>query len=203
MRIRCLAVFAASLFFLTVFAGVAMADEGPREFEVDNVHSTVMFRIQHAGISYFYGRFNKMSGTFKLDREDVPKSYFNIEIKTSSIDTNSSKRDKHLKSPDFFNAKQFPVISFESTNVKRTGKYDFEVTGQLSLHGVTKEITLTLQYFGTVENPRFGMLSAVESTFTIKRSDFGITAFPDNLGDEVRITVSVEGKLPKEKKKKS
>jgi polyisoprenoid-binding protein YceI len=170
-------------------ARAAAADE----YQVDSVHSSMVFRVKHASASNFYGRFNSISGSFTLD-DDPSKCSFNIQIKTDSVDTAQKKRDDHLKNPDFFNAAQFPTISFKSTQVKKSGDDSLDVSGDLSLHGETKSVTAKVTRTGSGKN--FGRpVAGVEAVLTIKRLDFGVgkNFGPEVLGDEVQITVSLEG----------
>lgn len=169
-------------------------------YSVDPVHSSVSFGISHAGISDIHGRFNDFSGTFVIEANDPSKSSFSLDIKVESVDTNNAKRDEHLRAPDYFNAKQFPLLSFKSTKVKATDA-GYEVTGDLTLHGVTKPVTLNLKGGHKVVEfpkgtPRIGVTSAV----TIKRSDFGMTTEIGALGDEVHIIVGLEAAKKKEGK---
>ena len=170
----------------------AAAVQETHTYSVDPVHSTVIFRIKHLGVSYFYGRFNSPSGTFSFDPENPAGSSFDITVKTDQVDTHSPKRDGHLKSADFFNAKQFPEITFKSTSVKEVRGDTLKVTGDLGLHGQTREITIDLHHVGSSDTRR-GQLCGFESTFTIKRSDFGMKFMLGGVGDEVTLMVSLEG----------
>ena len=162
-------------------------------FNVDPVHSSTVFRIKHFDVSFFYGRFNSVTGKVEFDAEDPANSSFIIEIKADSVDTNSGQRDRHLKSPDFFNAQEFRSIIFKSTRVSRRGDNRLEVGGDLTLHGVTRPVSLIVDYGGPKE-ARGRSLMGFETTFTIKRSDFGMTTYIAGkaLGDEVKLFVSLE-----------
>ncbi len=162
-------------------------------FNVDPVHSTVVFRIKHFDVSYFYGRFNQITGKVEFDAEDPANSSFLIEIKADSVDTNSGQRDRHLKSPDFFNAREFSSIIFKSTRVSRRGDNRLEVSGDLTMHGVTRPLSLSIDYVGP-KDARGKSLMGFETTFTIKRSDFGMSYGIEQkaLGDEVKLFVSLE-----------
>jgi polyisoprenoid-binding protein YceI len=162
-------------------------------FTVDPVHSSVSFMISHQGISNIHGRFNQFSGQFTIDRDDPAKSSFALSIPVESVDTNNPKRDEHLRAPDYFNAKQFPNMTFQSTKVKAIDG-GYEVTGDLTLHGVTKEITLELKGGNKlVEFPKGMHRIGVTTDTAIKRSDFGMRAeLPVSLGDEVHITMGIE-----------
>jgi polyisoprenoid-binding protein YceI len=164
-----------------------------KPYTVDNSHSSVIFRIKHLNVSYTYGRFNEISGTFLLDEADPTKSSVAIEIKTNSLDTNSADRDKHLKSPDFFNVKQFPTATFKSTSVKAADAGKYEVTGDLTILGVTKPVTFTLTKTGEGDTPFKDHRLGFETNLTIKRSDFGMKFMPEMLEDNVWLLISVEG----------
>jgi len=163
------------------------------DYEVDRKHSTVTFRIQHLNVSNFYGRFNDVKGTFAFDESGPAGLSLNIEVRAASIDTNDKKRDDHLKGPDFFHVKQHDTIKFESTEVKQGDGDAFSVTGNLTLHGVTKAITVDLELVGSGADPWGGHRAGFETSFSIKRSDFGMNYMQGGLGDEVRVTVSLEG----------
>ena len=161
-------------------------------YTVDPVHSSISFMISHVGISNIHGRFNDFSGKITIDETDPAKSSFALSIPIESIDTNNVKRDEHLRAPDYFNAKQFPTMSFQSTKVKAVdGGYD--VTGDLTLHGVTKPVSFTLKGGDkVVEFPKRTKRIGIVSTFSIRRSDFGVNAESKSLGDEVPIFIGIE-----------
>lgn len=159
-------------------------------FDVDNGHSCVVFRIKHFGVTNFYGRFNKVGGKVMWDAAAPEKSSISIEIDAASVDTGDTKRDDHVRNPDFFSAKEFPTIKFVSKSVKVVGK-QLEVTGDLTLRGVTKSVTAKVDLTGEGET-RFGYRAGFEANFEIKRSEFGVSAYPDALSDDVRLTVSLE-----------
>lgn len=161
-------------------------------FGVDAAHSSVVFKIQHAGISWIFGRFNEFSGDFKIDKQDPSNSSFALNIKAGSIDTNNAKRDEHLRSPDFFNAKQFPTLTFKSTSVKRVDK-GYEVTGDFTMHGVTKQISVVLEGGGKeVEFPKGRKRVGFSAALTLRRADFGMEKFAGMLGEDVHVEIGVE-----------
>jgi polyisoprenoid-binding protein YceI len=165
---------------------------GADTYTVDPVHSSISFMISHVGISNIHGRFNAFSGKITIDPADASQSSFALTIPIASIDTNNVKRDEHLRAPDYFNAKQFPNMSFKSTSVKAV-EGGYEVTGDLTLHGVTKPVSFTLKGGDkVVEFPKKIKRIGFVSTFSIRRSDFGVTAERKNLGDEIPITVGIE-----------
>ena len=170
-------------------------------YSVDGVHSGVIFSVRHSGVSNFHGRFNKLDGSFTFDPSDPTSGSFTAEIPVASVDTGNEKRDQHLQAADFFNARQFPVVSFESRSVSATGEEGvYTLAGDLTLHGVTKPIEAELNWIGT-GTMRGAEIAGFDATFSIKRSDFGITTYlaedggeGGGLGNTVNITIFVEGK---------
>lgn len=161
-------------------------------YKVDAVHSSVVYRVKHMQTSYSYGRFNQLEGSFTLDAADRSKCAVDVKVKTSSVDSANDKRDQHLLGPDFFNAKQFPTIAFKSTKFVQKSDNVFDVSGELTLHGVTKPVTITLEKTGSAKSP-MGEVAGVETVFTIKRSDFGMKNAIPMIGDDVKLMVSLEG----------
>jgi polyisoprenoid-binding protein YceI len=171
----------------------ALTDDANGTYRIDPVHSTVIFRVKHMNVSWSYGRFNEMNGSFVLDVTHPEKSSVELTIPVQSIDTANSKRDQHLLSPDFFSAAEFPEISFKSDKVRKLNADLLEVSGTLSLHGESRPLTVQVELAGTAPaGGRRPAMAGFESTFTIKRSDFGMGGMLDSLGDEIRITLSVE-----------
>lgn len=158
------------------------------EYELDVAHTSIYFRIMHAGVSQTYGRFNDFSGSVVFDGD---KSKFDFTVKTDSVDTGLKKRDDHLRSPDFFNAKQFPVITAKTTGVKQSGD-NYELTVDLTLHGVTKSVTVPLKFHGETEFPKGMKRIGFSTEFTIKRSEFGMDKMVGPVGDDVDLMVSFE-----------
>jgi polyisoprenoid-binding protein YceI len=161
-------------------------------YEVDGVHSSVLFRAKHFGVSYFYGAFSKVSGSFTADAAKPENSKVSVEIDTDSVDSRNSGRDGHLKSPSFLDVKQFPSATFVSKSVKKKGERTFTVAGDFTLHGVTKPVTLEMEEVGAAKTPK-GARAGFHGILTIQRSDYGITFMADALSDEVQITISLEG----------
>ena len=178
----------AALFALAATATTVRAADN---YKVDPVHSSVIFKIDHLGVAPFYGRFNNPTGTVTLDKEDATKSAFTFEVKTENVQTGNEKRDGHLKTPDFFDAKQFPTITFKSKSVSSPAPDKYEVTGDLTLHGVTKEVKLVLNKTGEKET-KMGYRTGWTTDVTLKRSDYGMKQMLDMLGDEVELTIAYE-----------
>lgn len=163
-------------------------------YKVDGKHSSVIFRIEHLGIAPFYAAFKDMSGTYQYNPEHPEQSSFDILIKTDSVDSRNEGRDKHLKSPDFFNATEYPDITFKSTKVEVAGNNKLKVTGDMTLHGVTKSVKVSMTLIGRKET-RQGFKSGFEVMFSFKRSDYGMDTYITEgaLGDEVKIMIGLEG----------
>jgi polyisoprenoid-binding protein YceI len=186
MRTRC---FNRTL-ALIVALGLGHAANGD-EYVLDAAHSGVTFRISHLGLSWIHGRFDSFTGGFTLDSSDPTKSSFTMNIKSESVDTNNPGRDNHLRSPDFFNVKQFPAISFASTAVKAI-EGGYEVTGDLTMHGATKPITFSLKGGGSAEFPRGVKRTGYSTDLVLKRSEFGVGKPMAALGEDVHISISFE-----------
>jgi polyisoprenoid-binding protein YceI len=161
------------------------------KYTADPVHSTLVFRVKHVNTTDFWGRFNTIAGSFTLDEANPAGCQFEFTVKADSVDTGNGARDKHLKGPDFFNAVQFPEISFKSQSIKQSGN-GYEVTGDLTLHGVTKPTTIRIVPTGKGEM-RGKAIAGIAVTFQIKQSDFGMTKNVGPLGDEVLIHAGIEG----------
>ncbi len=192
-----LAWIAPTALLLPLLAPSAVPAPAPaaKTYRIDSVHSSALFRIKHLNTTYFYGRFTDISGTVVYDEANPAGSSVEVTIKADSVSTGNGKRDEHLKSPDFFNAGEFPVLSFKSKGVKKgSAKGELEVTGDLAIHGVTKTLTVKVVHTGTGQGFD-AELAGFESVFTIKRTDFDMKNMVDMLGDEVQVTISVEGGL--------
>jgi polyisoprenoid-binding protein YceI len=185
-----LSVFSpGTLVFLAAFAGAAATPAAAADsYQVDPIHSVIIFRIKHMDVGMFYGRFNGPQGSFKFDEQDPTKSSFQVSVKAQDFDSGNAKRDQHVRGPDFLNAKEFANITFKSKSVKPAqGENKFEVSGDLTMHGQTKPITAVLERIGAAGN-RMGF----EGVFEVKRSDFGIKGV-QGVGDEVRLIVAFQG----------
>jgi polyisoprenoid-binding protein YceI len=178
------------------FTGSIQLADAANTYEIDTAHSMILFRAKHNGVSYNYGRFNEFTGELMIDETDISKSAVEFEVKTASVDTANEKRDQHLRSSDFFSAKQFPVITFKSTKVSmKEGKEDtLEITGDLELLGVKKSITVDVEITGKAKGRQGESLMGFESVFTIKRSEFGMTFGAGVVSDDIRLIVTIEAK---------
>jgi polyisoprenoid-binding protein YceI len=161
-------------------------------YKIDGVHSTVLFKVKHMSASWSFGRFDKISGSFSVNTASPEKSSVSVEIATESIDTGNSQRDGDLKGPTFLDAVQFPSISFASKSVKKAGEGKYTIEGELNLHGVKKPLTVDFEQVG-FSDTKMGVRAGFFGTFGVKRSDFGMKVAPEAVGDEVQMTVSIEG----------
>ncbi len=182
----------SKLLLVVTLGFVSTAVQSADTFKIDPVHSSIVFSVTHLGVSDFYGRFNDVSGTVVLDEADPSKGSIDLTIPIESLDTHNGKRDQHLKSPDFFNAKQFPVMTFKSKKVEGSGD-TLKASGDLTLHGVTKPLTLEIKRVRRAKGMEGEIRAGGEAQFTIKRSDHGMNFMQGPLGDEVNIIVSLEG----------
>lgn len=174
---------------LLVFTSAAVA---ANDYTLDPVHSSLVFGIKHFGTSMFYGRINSPTGKLVFDEENPKNSMVEISVNAGDIDTANEKRDKHVKSEDFFHIEKYPQISFKSATVKKISEKAYQIEGDLNFLGKTRTITILAQHTGSGKDPWGGYRTGFESRFTIKRSDFGMDFMMGPLGDEVRIIISVE-----------
>ncbi|MEL7473522.1 MAG: YceI family protein [Planctomycetota bacterium] len=175
-------------------SGATLSAAERRSYQVDAGHTSVLFRVKHLNVANFWGRFNRVTGSYTVDPNDLASSSIEIWIDVETVDSNHDGRDRHLRSPDFFNTQQFPNATFESTSISKAGDDEFAVKGDMTIRGVTKPIEFTATWTGEGDQgPRFGYRSGWETEVTISRSEFGITYSPDTLGDEVKLVIAVEG----------
>ncbi|MGD8211360.1 MAG: YceI family protein [Desulfobacterales bacterium] len=189
-RILKIIMFIIVLGMLAILSSLAQAAE---TYKLDPMHTSIVFRVKHLGVAYVYGRFNGPSGTFVFDETSPSKSAIEMQAETNNIDTAVEKRDTHLKSPDFFNTGEYPTVSFKSKSVKKLNEAVYEVSGDLTLLGKTRPITVEVNATGAGKDPWGNFRRGFETSFSIKRSDFGMTFMLGGVSDEVNLTVSVEG----------
>ena len=182
---------------MTAVAGLAALTGGARasaadNYTVDGAHTSISFKIEHMGISQVHGRFNKFEGTLAIDKADPGKSSLALTVKTDSVDTGNEARDKHLRSPDFFDANQYAEMTFKSTAVKAV-KGGYEVEGDFKMHGKTKKIKFELRGGKEIDAQGGGKRIGFITDLTLKRSDFGmVDKMPGALGDEVYVSIGLE-----------
>ena len=183
-----LTIILSAVFVLTAFTTV-------NSWKNDKPHSQLSFEVTHLGVSDVSGTFNDFDVTVNAAKPDFSDAKFEFIANVSSIDTRVEARDKHLKSADFFDAEKHPQMTFKSTSLTQNGKDKYKLTGDLTMHGITKPVTMDLLYRGTVENPMSKKQTAgFQLTGVVKRSDFGIGekfAAPF-ISDEVRIKADGE-----------
>lgn len=185
-----------------VVAGLAVALSIPvmaadnNTWQIDPNHSTAQFVVRHLGISNVQGDFTKVAGTVVVDESDISKSSVNATIDTNSVDTRVTMRDNDIKSDHFFDVAKYPAMTFQSTKIWKTGDGTAKMTGNLMLHGVTKEVTFDVSGPTAPIPDHGGLRRGVEATTKIDRRDFGITAGPGIVGDEISITIDVEMTQP-------
>ena len=193
---------------LVSFASVASA--APLTFDIDQPHSQVGFSIRHF-FSKVPGQFKDFSGTIVMDPNAPAASSVEVTIQAASISTGNDGRDKHLRSPDFFAADSFPTLTFKSTKVDSAGKDRVKVTGDLTMHGVTKSVVLDVEFLGMGEvgvgGKIWGTKAGFDATTTLHRHDFGINwnktldAGGVMIGEDVAISLHVEANLKPPQKK--
>ena len=188
------AVFAFSLIFCFGQRTGAIAAES---YRIDPAHSSLSFAVKHLTVSTVTGQFADFSGTVQYDPADPTTFMTEVTIKTSSIDTHQEKRDAHLKGADFFDAEKYPAITFKSKTL--TGKEDsYTLAGDLTMHGVTKEVSIPVTILGPVNSPMGGKVLGISGETTINRQDFGISwnKTLDSggyvVGNDVKIIVNIE-----------
>ncbi len=189
---RKIAPFALALALLV--PALALADAAV--YKVDPAHSAVGFTVRHF-VSNVPGHFRDFDGMIHYDKEKPTASKVEFTVRAASIDTANGDRDNHLRSPDFFDAEKFPTLSFTSTGVKPVDADTLEVTGDLTIHGVTKEVTIPVEILGTMATPR-GEKAGFETAFTVNRKDYGVIwnrvldAGGAMLGEDVKVSIAIE-----------
>jgi len=168
-------------------------------WQIDPNHSSAQFAVRHLGLSTVRGAFTKVNGTVQLDEKDMAKSSVEVTIDAASVDTRVEGRDKDLRSDHFFDVEKYPTLTFKSTNVEQTEPGKLKVTGDLTIHGTTKQVVLDVEGpTGAVKDPWGNQRAAATATTKINRQDYGVkwNAKMDNggwvVGDDVAITIDVE-----------
>lgn len=177
------------LLSVSVFANAA-------EYVIDTkgMHAFIQFRVKHLGYSWLYGRFNDFSGDFTYDKKDPSKNKINVEIDVASLDSNHALRDKHLKSSDFLHVEKYPTAKFVSKKYEPVGDDKAKLTGDFTLHGKTKSITIDVEYIGGGSDPWGGYRDGFEGRVTIKPEEWGVNmAQLGPASAEVELMLTVEG----------
>lgn len=192
MNIKVCVLIAASFF---TFAASSYAVD----YAIDPDHSSVTFKIKHLAISTVPGRFSNFSGEFSYDPANVAASKASATIEAKSVSTEQKKRDDHLRGSDFFDVEKFPNIAFKTTSVEAAGSEAFKAHGDLTIHGVTKPVTLDVKFGGAAKDPWGKERAAFAATTQINRKDFGLSwsKTMDSgalvLGDTVDVALEIEG----------
>lgn len=184
-----IAIIISAFIFLTAFTGITPL------WKNDPAHSQIAFTVKHLGISDVSGVFNEFDVKVHSSKNDFSDAVIELEVNVASIDTRVDARNKHLKSKDFFDVEKYPAMHFKSTGIEYSGDNKYRLTGDLTLHGVTKQVTMSLEYRGTVENPMDKkQTTGFQVTGVIKRSDFNLgNGFPPPMiSDEVHIKADGE-----------
>lgn len=168
-------------------------------WKADPAHTQVSFGITHLGISEVEGLFQEFDGSIISTKDDFSDANYSIVIKVPSINTGVEMRDDHLKNADFFDAEQYPELTFKSNSSEKVGEGKYKVTGDLTFHGITKPVTLDVWYRGTVENPQNGdVISGFAITGNVKRSDYNLGPdFPEAMLSD-NVVIDVDGEFIKQ-----
>lgn len=161
--------------------------------DIEGAHAFIQFRIQHLGYSWLYGRFNEFDGKFTYDEKNPSANKVEVIIHTASIDSNHAERDKHLRGDDFLDVKKFPQARFVSSGFEDKGDGTAVLTGDLTLHGVTRPVVIDVEHIGQGKDPWGGYRAGFFGTTRLKLADFGITRDLGPASQEVELMLSVEG----------
>jgi polyisoprenoid-binding protein YceI len=187
---------------LALFGSLAAGTASATDWNIDSAHSTAAFTVKHMMVTNVRGEFGKVEGKVQTDDKDVTKGTVDVTIDASTVDTRMAKRDEHLKSADFFDVKQFPTITFKSTKIQKTGKDKLKITGDLTMHGVTKSVDLAVEL--SDKEWKEAMMGSpnvhrgATATAKVNRKDYGLkwnAALEGGgvvVGDDVTIQVDVE-----------
>jgi len=178
---------------ITALAMAATAAAQAGTWQIDPNHTAAQFSVRHLGVSTVRGAFTKVSGSAQHDSADPSKDTLEATIDTNSIDTRVEMRDKDLRSPNFLDVQKYPTITFHSKQTKVPGPGKLLITGDLTIHGITKEVVLDVDGpSAPIKDPWGNQRIGASATTKIKRQDFGITSLPGVVGDEITITIDVE-----------
>ena len=174
-----------------LFGAQAMAAD--YKIDKEGQHAFVNFKISHLGYSWLYGTFKDFDGSFSFDAAKPEESKVQVELKTASVDSNHAERDKHLRSADFLNVAKHPTATFASTGVKSTGAGSADITGNLTLNGVTRPVVIAAKFVGEGDDPWGGYRAGFEGSTKLKLKDFDIQKGLGPASQEVELIISVEG----------
>ncbi len=186
------------LLLTSLLAASASAFAAPQTFTIDPNHTQVSFTYSHFGFSNPTGRLEDIKGTLVVDQADWGKSSVSVSMPLSGLHTGVPKLDEHLKTADFFDAAKFPVVTFKSTKVTKTGADTLDIAGELTVHGVTKPVTLHAHINKIGENTMIASESAgFDADTTLKRSEFGMAKYVPMVSDEVHIHITLSADAAK------
>ncbi|MDK8463710.1 YceI family protein [Marinobacter sp. SS13-12] len=186
-------LLASAVTFTMVGGAQASEHSGTYAFDTEGDHQFITFKISHLGYSWLYGRFNDFDGQFVYDAENPENSSVEVTVDTSSVDSNHGERDKHLRSDDFLHVSEFPEATFRSKRVEVDDEGEADIIGDLTLRGVTKEITLDVEMLGHGDDPWGGYRMGFEAGTEFKLADFGIPMDLGKASETVEMIISVEG----------
>lgn len=185
-----------SRLFLTILTALALtlpAAAQSNNWQIDPNHTSAQFAVRHLGVSIVRGAFTKVSGSAKYDPADVSRTSLEATIEASSVDTRVEMRDNDLRSPNFLDVQKYPVITFRSKQVQSAGAGKLKIVGDLTIHGVTKEVVLDVDGPSpAMKDPMGNMRVGASATTKINRRDFGVNGLPPVVGDELSLTIDAE-----------
>jgi len=191
-------MFARRLLFASLLVASASVFAAPQTFNIDPMHTPVPFTYSHFGFSNPTGRLEDIKGTVVVDQADWAKSSVSVTMPLSGLHTGVPKLDEHMKTPDFFDAAKFPDVTFKSTKVSKTGAETLDIAGDLTVHGVTKPVTLHARVNKIGENKMISSTTAgFDADTTIKRSEFGVGKYVPMVSDEVKVHITLSADLAK------
>ena len=183
-------------FGLTLITSLALAATAAGQagtWQIDPMHSSAQFSVRHLGVSTVRGAFTKVSGSAKYDPTDASKTSLDSTIEATSVDTRVEMRDNDLRSPNFLEAQKYPTITFHSKQTKAAGAGKLQITGDLTIHGVTKEVVLDVDGPSpAMKDPWGNQRIGASATTKINRKDFGVNGAPGVVGDDITITIDAE-----------
>src|SRR5579864_1502600 len=179
--------------FLTFFALTLAATAQAGTWKIDPQHTSAQFSVRHLGVSTVRGAFTKVSGSAKYDSSDPSKISLDATIEAASVDTRVEMRDNDLRSPNFLDVQKYPTITFHSKQVKSAGAGKLQIAGDLTIHGVTKEVTLDVEGpSAAMKDPWGNQRIGASASTKINRKDFGVNGAPGVVGDDITITIDAE-----------
>jgi len=185
--------FSIALLTLVSLTLAASASAQVQEWKIDPAHTSAQFAVKHLAVSTVRGAFTKVSGSAKFDASDVSKTALDATIETASVDTRVEMRDNDLRSPNFLDAQKFPTITFHAKKTEAAGAGKLKITGDLTIHGVTKEVVLDVDGpSAAIKDPWGNMRTGASATVKINRNDYGVSNMPGVVGDEITITIDAE-----------